>query len=230
MWGYQGHPHRAAHRGPDRPRARHRSASSSRRGPAWARASTSTRSTASTSSPAPGSWTRCACPPLAPIVSTGPWEVNQNVSRGEDFGLGVSYRLGRSRQPPFQISPPDSSHARPLRHPPGRDRRHADGRVVGLLDDGRQLGGAAHSALARDVDRRVAVLRSARESRALAADLGETEHGGHRGRPRAVRTRATTSPATQLQPVWQWNHVPVDGKWSLSERPGFLRLHALPRR
>jgi hypothetical protein len=32
----------------------------------------------------------------------------------------------------------------------------------------------------------------------------------------------------QLQPVWQWNHVPVDSKWSLAERPGFLRLHALP--
>jgi hypothetical protein len=27
--------------------------------------------------------------------------------------------------------------------------------------------------------------------------------------------------------VWQWNHVPVDDKWSLSERRGFLRLHAL---
>ena len=34
--------------------------------------------------------------------------------------------------------------------------------------------------------------------------------------------------ADRLQPVWQWNHVPVDGKWSLDERPGFLRLHALP--
>jgi hypothetical protein len=34
--------------------------------------------------------------------------------------------------------------------------------------------------------------------------------------------------ARQLRPLWQWNHVPVDGKWSLSERPGFLRLHALP--
>jgi len=34
--------------------------------------------------------------------------------------------------------------------------------------------------------------------------------------------------APRLQPIWQWNHVPVDGKWSLSERSGFLRLHALP--
>ncbi len=27
-----------------------------------------------------------------------------------------------------------------------------------------------------------------------------------------------------LQPVWQWNHKPLDGCWSLSERPGWLRL------
>ncbi|MCB0636504.1 MAG: glycoside hydrolase 43 family protein, partial [Lewinella sp.] len=31
-----------------------------------------------------------------------------------------------------------------------------------------------------------------------------------------------------LSNVWQWNHVPLDDKWSLSERPGYLRLHALP--
>jgi len=32
----------------------------------------------------------------------------------------------------------------------------------------------------------------------------------------------------KLQAVWQWNHVPDDSKWSLIERPGFLRLHSLP--
>ena len=32
----------------------------------------------------------------------------------------------------------------------------------------------------------------------------------------------------KLQPVWQWNHLPDDSKWSLTERPGFLRLHSLP--
>jgi hypothetical protein len=32
----------------------------------------------------------------------------------------------------------------------------------------------------------------------------------------------------KLQMVWQWNHVPDDSKWSLSERPGYLRLHSLP--
>lgn len=32
----------------------------------------------------------------------------------------------------------------------------------------------------------------------------------------------------RLNPHWQWNHVPDDSKWSLSEKPGVLRLHSLP--
>jgi beta-xylosidase len=32
----------------------------------------------------------------------------------------------------------------------------------------------------------------------------------------------------KLNPLWQWNHVPDDTKWSLTEKPGVLRLHALP--
>jgi beta-xylosidase len=31
-----------------------------------------------------------------------------------------------------------------------------------------------------------------------------------------------------LNPLWQWNHVPDDSKWSLAEKPGVLRLHSLP--
>src|SRR5262249_10215598 len=34
----------------------------------------------------------------------------------------------------------------------------------------------------------------------------------------------------KLQAVWQWNHLADDSKWSLTERPGFLRLHSLPAR
>jgi len=30
--------------------------------------------------------------------------------------------------------------------------------------------------------------------------------------------------AAELAPVWQWNHKPLDGCWSLTARPGWLRL------
>ncbi|NLH15057.1 MAG: glycosyl hydrolase 43 family protein [Phycisphaerae bacterium] len=32
----------------------------------------------------------------------------------------------------------------------------------------------------------------------------------------------------KLNPHWQWNHVPDDAMWSLTEKPGVLRLHSLP--
>ncbi len=31
----------------------------------------------------------------------------------------------------------------------------------------------------------------------------------------------------KMNPHWQWNHVPDDSKWSLTEMPGVLRLHSL---
>lgn len=30
----------------------------------------------------------------------------------------------------------------------------------------------------------------------------------------------------KLQPYWEWNHQPRPDKWSLRERPGYLRLYA----
>jgi hypothetical protein len=32
----------------------------------------------------------------------------------------------------------------------------------------------------------------------------------------------------KLNVEWQWNHAPDDTKWSLTEKPGALRLHSLP--
>ena len=46
-------------------------------------------------------------------------------------------------------------------------------------------------------------------------------------RPHAPYARSDGFDAAQLQPVWQWNHQPLDGKWSLRERRGHLRLHTL---
>lgn len=31
-----------------------------------------------------------------------------------------------------------------------------------------------------------------------------------------------------LAPIWQWNHNPLQDKWSLTDRPGFLRLKSSP--
>jgi beta-xylosidase/predicted nucleotidyltransferase len=48
--------------------------------------------------------------------------------------------------------------------------------------------------------------------------------------PAAPYGRSDDFSGGRLQPIWQWNHVPVDGQWSLTERAGHLRLRALPAR
>jgi xylan 1,4-beta-xylosidase len=46
--------------------------------------------------------------------------------------------------------------------------------------------------------------------------------------PTAPYERNDDFTGPKLQPIWQWNHNPVDSKWSLTEKPGVLRLHTLP--
>ena len=72
--------------------------------------------------------------------------------------------------------------------------------------------------------------------------MGERLPGADHGQPVAThalpevgRTHAPVAPQTsdefsraKLGLQWEWNHNPADGHWSLTERPGFLRLKALP--
>ena len=46
--------------------------------------------------------------------------------------------------------------------------------------------------------------------------------------PVAVPQTSDEFNAPELGLQWQWNHNPDDGHWSLTERPGYLRLKALP--
>ena len=46
--------------------------------------------------------------------------------------------------------------------------------------------------------------------------------------PAPTWTRSENFDSRKLNPIWQWNHAPDDTKWSLTEKTGVLRLHALP--
>jgi beta-xylosidase/rhamnogalacturonyl hydrolase YesR len=50
------------------------------------------------------------------------------------------------------------------------------------------------------------------------------------GRSHPIRqpARSDTFEGRALSANWQWNHNPIDASWSLTERPGWLRLKALP--
>ena len=48
--------------------------------------------------------------------------------------------------------------------------------------------------------------------------------------PKPAFIHDDTFDGPKLNPLWQWNHVPDDTKWSITEKPGVLRLHSLPAR
>lgn len=50
---------------------------------------------------------------------------------------------------------------------------------------------------------------------------------GYTQDPRPAFVHDDNFDSGKLNPEWQWNHVPDDTKWSLTEKPGVLRLHSL---
>jgi beta-xylosidase len=51
---------------------------------------------------------------------------------------------------------------------------------------------------------------------------------GYTQAPQPLFIRSDSFDSPKMNPVWQWNHVPDDTKWSLTEKTGVLRLHSLP--
>jgi hypothetical protein len=155
----------------------------------------------------------------------GPWEVNQDVSRGEDFGLGVSYRVSQ-RENAFRISPPDAST-------PGRCAIHQGGIVDTPTGEWWGFSMMDANAIGRFTALSPVTWTDGWPYFGLPGNLGRTPrtwvkpNTGSSDSPHTPYRRSDDFLAKQLQPIWQWNHVPVDGKWSLQERSGFLRLHAL---
>lgn len=156
----------------------------------------------------------------------GPYEVNRSISSHEDFGMASSIRLG-SPKPPFSTWGPDPAakhslalHQGGIVHTPGGEwwgfsmmDFNSVGRLLSLSPitwkDGWPYFGLPGNEM--------------RSPRTWVKPKSAAPQ------PISVPYRRSDDfSAPKLQPLWQWNHVPADGKWSLSERPGFLRLHALP--
>jgi beta-xylosidase len=163
---------------------------------------------------------------------TGRWEVNQDVSDGEDFGLEQGYRLApeprdRTTPPPYSISSPNPSVR-------GRNAIHQGGIIE--TPTGEWWGYSMMDA--NSVGRLLALSpitwRDGWPYFGLPGNLGRTPRTwvkpnvGVQVPVHAPYIRSDDFSSQALQPVWQWSHVPFDAAWSLKERPGFLRLHALP--
>jgi beta-xylosidase len=163
----------------------------------------------------------------------GPWDVNPAISFDEDFGLVEGYRIKGAGipftlEPPFELVPPN-----PAKN--GRLNLHQGGIVD--TPTGQWWGWSMmdYNSLGRLTCLSPITWQDGWPYFGLPGNLGRTPRTWVK--PEAKQACEPTVPfpergdefdGARLNPLWQWNHVPVHDAWSLAERPGYLRLHTLP--
>jgi len=159
---------------------------------------------------------------------TGPWEVT-TISEAESLGIGQGYRpkANRTNTPPYEINPPDLAESKSL-----------DLHQGGIVDtpSGEWWGFSMqdHNSVGRLTSLSPVTWKDGWPYFGLPGNLKRTPstwvkpNTGYTGPVTSPYQRNDRFTGPKLQPVWQWNHVPDDTKWSLTERPGYLRLYSLP--
>jgi xylan 1,4-beta-xylosidase len=157
----------------------------------------------------------------------GPWEV-KTISEGESLGIGQSYRLrGRPTAPPFEITPPNPTEHASL-------TLHQGGIIDTVTGEWWGFSMQDHNGVGRNTSLSPVTWHNGWPYFGLPGNLTRTPstwikpNTGHIEPVSSPYDRSDDFSKAKLQPVWQWNHLPDDSKWSLTERPGFLRLHSLP--
>jgi xylan 1,4-beta-xylosidase len=157
----------------------------------------------------------------------GPYVVT-TISEGENLGFGTGWSLsGRAGEGfPIQLVPPHVNLGGGLTLHQG-----------GIVDTpGGEWWGFSmmdHNSIGRLVNLSPVTWADGWPFYGLAGNLKRSPvtwvkpNTGHPWPPSAPYERSDDFSGPNLHPLWQWNHVPDDAKWSLTERPGFLRLHSL---
>ncbi|MYN09329.1 glycoside hydrolase family 43 protein [Pseudoduganella aquatica] len=157
----------------------------------------------------------------------GPYEVNPAISIDEDFGLHEGYRLANNKVPPFTVQPPNKA-------PNGRVSLHQGGVVQTPLGEWWGFSMMDYNSVGRLVNLSPVTWNDGWPYFGLPGNLGRTPRTWVKPKtaaptqPHAPYQRSDGFSGAALQPLWQWNHVPDNSRWSLTERPGSLRLHSLP--
>jgi xylan 1,4-beta-xylosidase len=158
----------------------------------------------------------------------GPWEVNPAISIDEDFGLAQGYREDEKvKTPPFPIAPPNPA-------PLGRMSLHQGGVVQTPLGEWWGFSMMDYNSVGRLLGLSPITWKDGWPYFGLPGNLGRTPRTWVKPKTAAPvpihspYDRSDDFSASRLKPIWQWNHVPVDRKWSLTERRAYLRLHTLP--
>lgn len=156
----------------------------------------------------------------------GPYEVNPAISIDEDFGLAEGRRLGSRSGPPFQVVPANPASR-------GRMSLHQGGIVATPAGEWWGFSMMDANSVGRLTCLSPVTWQDGWPYFGLPGNLRRTPRTwvkpstGFVSAPAAPYERSDDFAGPKLQAVWQWNHRPDDTRWSLAERPGFLRLHPL---
>ncbi len=152
----------------------------------------------------------------------GPYEVNLDISEGEDFGLNEGYRMGRGGQ----VTPPNYE-------PRGRVSLHQGGIVQTQTGEWWGFSMMDYNSVGRLTAISPITWQNGWPYFGLPGNLGRNPRTwvkpdtGHVEKPSAPYVRNDDF-SGRLVNAWQWSHVPLDTAWSLKARPGYLRINALP--
>lgn len=156
----------------------------------------------------------------------GPYEVNQAISKDEDFGLAEGYRLWNTRFPLNPV-PPNTRDG-------GRMSLHQGGIVDTPAGEWWGFSMMDYNSVGRLTSLSPVTWKDGWPYFGLPGNLTRTPrtwvkpNTGTRSEPGIPYQRNDDFSGAKLANVWQWNHVPDDSKWSLQDRSGYLRLHSLP--
>lgn len=157
----------------------------------------------------------------------GPYEVNHAISADEDFGLAEGNRLQGRPVAPFKITPPNPASR-------GRMSLHQGGIVNTPSGEWWGFSMMDYNSVGRLTGLSPVTWKDGWPYFGLPGNLGRTPRTwvkpttNYPSPPAAPYDRNDDFSGPTLNSVWQWNHLPEDSKWSLTERPGFLRIHSLP--
>jgi xylan 1,4-beta-xylosidase len=157
----------------------------------------------------------------------GPYEINV-MSAEENLGVGTSWQLRDYKNgPPFNLIPPATNYV-------GCITLHQGGIVQTQTGEWWGWSMMDHNAVGRLTTLSPVTWKDGWPYFGLPGNLTRSPrtwikpNTGFSSPPHAPYERSDDFSNNALKPVWQWNHVSIDNKWSLTERKGYLRLHALP--
>jgi xylan 1,4-beta-xylosidase len=158
---------------------------------------------------------------------TGPYEINV-MSAEENFGIGVGWQHKDVKTgPPYKLVAPTANLV-------GSNTLHQGGIVQTQSGEWWGWSMMDHNSIGRLTCLSPVTWEKGWPYFGLPGNLTRSPatwikpNTGFSAPAAATYERSDDFSATQLKPIWQWNHVPIASKWSLVAHKGYLRLSSLP--